>query len=161
MEQNWKPSQWLTSIFPAQEKRCRNPVINTQPAAGNEQILGAGDWETEFETAEESTHKINLNIFLRCILLVYIAYFMYYPKCPWSIMFLTVSGKSVHKVLYWENGWNIIICNEYNQAIFAMIVYFSCHWLLVPLLRLFLYYKKRHNSKHNFTYQGRNSHLVK
>ena len=121
MEQNWKPSQWLTSIFPAQEKRCRNPVINTQPAAGNEQILGAGDWETEFEIAEESTHEINLNIFLRCILLVYIAYFMYYPKCPWSIMFLTVNGKSV--LLYWENGWNIIICNEYNQAIFAMIIF--------------------------------------
>ena len=28
-----------------------------QPAAGNVQILGAGDWETEFETAEESTHR--------------------------------------------------------------------------------------------------------
>lgn len=28
-----------------------------QPAAGNVQILGAGDWETEFEIAEESTHR--------------------------------------------------------------------------------------------------------
>lgn len=112
-------------------------------------------------SAEESTHKIKLDIFLRCILSVYIAYYMYSPKDPWSIMFLTVNGKSVHKVLYWENGWNIMICNEYNQAIFALIVYFSHYWLLLPLLRLFLYYKKGHNSKHNFTYQGRNSHLVK
>ena len=161
MEQNRKPSQWLTSIFTAREKRCRNPVINTQPAAGSVQILGAGNWETEFEIAEESTLKIKLNIFLRCILSAYIAYYMYSTKYPWSIMFLTVNGKSVHKVLYWENGWNIMICNEYNQAIFAMIVYFSHYWLLLPLLRLFLYYKKGHNSKHNFTYQGRNSHLVK
>lgn len=82
------------------EEMQKSSVINTQPAAGNEQIHGAGDWETEFETGEDSTNKINLSIFLRCILSVYIAYYMYYPKYPWSIMFLTVNGKSVHKVLY-------------------------------------------------------------
>lgn len=58
--------------------------------------------------------------------------YMYYPKHPRSIMFLTVSGKSVHKVLYWENGWNIIISNDYNQAIFAMIVYFFPLLTLAP-----------------------------
>lgn len=91
MEQNWKPSQWLTSIFTAQEKMW-NFVINTQPAAGTVQILGAGDWETEFEIAEEFTHKIKLNIFSG-VFYVYIAYYMYSTKYPWSIMFLTVNGK--------------------------------------------------------------------
>lgn len=67
--------------------------------------------------------------------------------------FLTVNGKSVHGCYIERMGgilWYVMSIAESN-------ICFDClfsHAQSAPLLRLFLYYKKGHNSKHNFTYQG-------
>lgn len=83
--------------------------------------------------------------FYEVYFVIYVACFIYYSKYPWSIMFLTINGKSGHL--------NVILKDwvKYsNKQCSLQWFIFSHYWLCLPLLRIFLYYNTGQSNKNNF-----------